>query len=181
MQTTVDGFVAGTNGKLDWMISNSDDKILEHINSLTDSFDTILMGRKMTDGFVKYWTGVAENPASPEFALAKKMVDYPKIVFSKTLDESPWANTVLAKGDLNSEVSRLKNQTGKDMIVYGGVGFVSSLIKENLIDEYNFFVNPVAIGKGMTIFNGLVEKFDLRLVKSQTFDGGIVVLCYEPS
>lgn len=180
MQTTVDSFVAGPNGELDWMTFNMDDKILEYINSLTDSSDTILMGRKMTDGFVNYWTSVLENPESPEYAFAKKMVDYPKVVFTKTLDESAWANTVLAKGDIVEEVNRLKNQEGKDIIAYGGAGFASSLIKENLIDEYNFFVNPTALGKGMTIFNDLENKLNLTPVKSKAFDCGIVLQCYEP-
>ena len=65
---------------------------------------------------------------------------------------------VLAKGDILDEVNRLKNQAGKDILVYGGAGFVSSLIKENLIDEYNFFINPTAIGRGMTIFGKLEDK-----------------------
>lgn len=182
MQTTIDGFVAAPNGELDWMTADfSDDKLYESINFLTDSSDTILMGRKMTDGFINYWTNVVKNPESPEYEFAKKMVDYPKVVFTKTLEESPWgANTVLAKGDLTGEVNNLKNQSGKDILVYGGAGFVSSLIKENLIDEYNFFVNPVAIGKGMAIFDGSDKNFSLTLVKSQTFDSGITLLCYEP-
>lgn len=180
MQTTVDGFVAGPNGEMDWMNFETDDELLALINALTDSFDTILMGRKMTEGFVNYWTSVLENPESPEYEFARKMVDIPKIVFTKTLDESPWANTVLAKGDIVEEVNRLKNQSGKDIIVYGGANFVSSLIRENLIDEYNFFVNPVAIGKGLTIFNRLNQKLNLKLVESKAFNCE-VVLRYQPN
>lgn len=150
------------------------------MNALTDSCDTILMGRKMTDGFVNYWTGVLENPESPEYEFARKMVDYPKVVFTKTLDESPWANTVLAKGDVVEEVTRLKNQPGRDIIVYGGANFVSSLIRENLIDEYNLFVNPVAIGRGLTIFNDLNRNLDLKLVESKAFNRE-VVLRYQPN
>lgn len=90
MQTTVDGFVAGPNGELDWMAFDMDDKkSIEFMNTLTDLSDTILMGRKMTAEFVNYWTGVLENPESPEYDFAQKMVGYPKIVFTKTLDESP--------------------------------------------------------------------------------------------
>lgn len=178
MQTTIDGFVAGPNGELDWMTFDMDNKLHAFINILTDSSDTILMGRKMTEGFVNYWTSVLENPKSPEYEFAQKMVDYPKIVFTKTLDESPWANTVLAKGDVIEEVNRLKNQSGKDIIVYGGANFVSSLIRENLIDEYNLFVNPVAVGKGMTIFNNLNRKLNLKLVESKAFSCGIVALHY---
>ena len=107
------------------------------------------------------------------------MVDTPKVVFTKTLNESPWANTVLAKGDIVEEVNHLKNQAGKDLLVYGSAGFVSSLIKENLIDEYNFFINPTAIGNGMTIFGKLKDKSSsLKLNHSQPYDCGIVVNTY---
>ena len=180
MQTSIDGFVARPNGELDWMIlEEQDDEVKNLENELIDSSDTILMGRKMTDEFVSYWTKAVENPKNPEYAFAKKMLDTPKIVFTKTLNESKWANTVLAKGDIVEEVNRLKNQAGKDILVYGGAGFVSSLIKENLIDEYNFFINPTAIGRGMTIFGKLEDKSSgLKLSHSQSYDCGIVVNTY---
>jgi dihydrofolate reductase len=101
-------------------------------------------------------------------------------VFSKTLENAEWENTKLNKGDSVQEITQLKKQPGKDIIVYGGGSFVSSLIMAGLIDEYSLFVNPVALGKGMTIFNNLEDKLNLTLVKSKAFDCGIVLLCYEP-
>lgn len=180
MQITIDSFVARPNGELDWMkLDDWDDELKDCENELIDSSDTILMGKKMSNGFVEYWTSVLENSESPEYEFAKKMVDTPKVVFTKTLDESPWANTVLAKGDIVEEVNRLKNQTGKDIIVYGGADFVSSLIKENLIDEYNFFISPTAIGRGMTIFGKLEDKsLSLKLNGSRSYNCGIVVNTY---
>lgn len=180
MQTSIDGFVAGPNGELDWMmLDNFDDEVRNHESELVDTSDTILMGRKMTDDFVSYWTKAVENPANLEYMFAKKMLDTPKVVFTKTLAESPWPNTVLAKGDIVEEVNRLKNQAGKDILVYGGAGFVSSLIKDNLIDEYNFFINPTAIGRGMTIFGKLEDKSSsLKLNHSQSYGCGIVVNTY---
>jgi dihydrofolate reductase len=180
MNTTIDGFVARPNGELDWMkLDDWDDEENNCVNELIDSSDTILMGRKMTDDFVNYWTKAMENPESPEYEFAKKMVDTPKVVFTKTLDKSPWANTVLAKGDLVEEVNRLKNQTGKDILVYGGADFVSSLIKENLIDEYNFFIVPTAIGRGMTLFGKLEDQtLNLKLNRSQSYNCGIVFNTY---
>ena len=181
VQMSIDGFVGRPDGGLDWMTWEMDEKLINYINQLTDSVETILLGRKMTDGFVSYWTDYVKNkPDSEEYPFAKKMVDYPKVVFTKTLDTSSWENTTLAKGDVVEEVNKIKNQTSmKDIIVYGGAGFVSSLIKNNLIDEYHLFINPTAIGKGLEIFKE-VEKFSLKLTESKTFDCGIVVNKYQP-
>lgn len=182
VQISVDGFVAGPNGELDWMtFSNSvDEKLTAYVNALTDSSDTILLGRKMTDEFVNHWTSAAANPENPLYSFARKMVNTPKIVFTKTLSESNWANTILAKGELVEEIERLKQKNGKDIIVYGGATFVSSLIKENLIDEYHLSINPTAIGRGMTIFGDLKDRLKLKLVQSNVFSNGKVVNHYEP-
>jgi dihydrofolate reductase len=184
MQITVDGFVAGPDGKLDWMkpeIEMKDDKLLRYISSMVDSSDTILMGRKMTDDFVKYWTGVLDDPESSEYAFAKKMVDTPKVVFTKTLEESPWPNTTLAKGDIVREVNKLKKRDGRGLLVYGGAGFVASLIDHNLIDEYHLFVNPVAIGTGMPIFGDVKDKFELKPIGATPFECGVTVQRYLPA
>ena len=139
MQITMDGFVAGPNGELDWMpIDWEDKKFTEYLNFLIDSSDTLLMGRKMTDEFVNYWSNALKNPKNPEYTFAQKMIDVPKVVFTRTLDESRWPNTVLAKGDIVEEVNKLKNRRGKELLVYGGAGFVSSLINHDLIDRYHF-------------------------------------------
>jgi dihydrofolate reductase len=176
-QMTVDGFVAGPEGELDWMTWNWDDDLNKYLNDLTDSVDTILLGRKMTDGFISYWSNV--KPDSEEYPFARKMVEKPKVVFTKTLVKSVWDNTTLAKGELIEEVNNLKKQKGKDIIVYGGAGFVSSLVQNNLIDEYNLFVNPAVLGKGMTIFGGIQNKSDMLLLSSKTFKCGIVLNQYQ--
>ena len=112
-------------------------------------------------------------------AFAKKMIETPKVVFTKTLNKSVWINTELATGDLKDEINSLKNRDGGDIIVYGGASFDSSLIKENLIDEYYLFINPVAIGNGKTIFKDLKEIRKFTLVESIAFDSGIVLIHYE--
>lgn len=180
VQISVDGYVAGTNGELDWMTWTLDDKLLQFIHSLTDSSDTILLGRKMTDGFVSHWENVVNNkPDSPEFSLAKKMVDTHKVVFSKTLKSIAGKNVVVENGDLATAVNSLKNKDGKDIVVYGGAGFVSSLIKAGLIDEFNFFVNPVMINKGMRIFDLLDKRQKLSLLGSSAYACGVTVLRYQ--
>jgi dihydrofolate reductase len=182
VQISIDGYVAGPNGEMDWMVWNWDDQLKTYVTELTAPVGTILLGRKMTDGFVSHWESVAAKPKDPQVASARKFVDTPKVVFSKTLDKSPWKNTVLAKGDLRTEVDKLKRQEdGTDIIVYGGAGFVSSLIKEGLIDDYHLFVNPAALGKGMSIFNSMNERRKLTIKEVVPFACGIVVLHYQPA
>ncbi|HXT85050.1 MAG TPA: dihydrofolate reductase family protein [Verrucomicrobiae bacterium] len=140
---------------MDWLVSDND--ILEYINEIAESVDTIIMGRKMVYEFIPYWTTVMNKPNDQWNAFAKKMIEIPKILFTKTLNKSEWVNTELAKGDLKDEVTKLKNQKGKDILVYGGASFDSSLIKEKLIDEFYLFVNPIVLGNGKTIFKDSQE------------------------
>ena len=177
MQVTVDGCVAGPEGQLDWMTFDMDPGLLGFITELTDSSDTILLGRKMTDGFVKYWEHVVTQKDSPEYGFALKMVGLPKVVFSKAPQRIEGKNVRVENGDLADAVKQLKSRAGRDIIVYGGATFVSSLIEHGLIDEMNFFVNPVAIGNGMRIFTG---KKTLKLASSTAYPSGIVVNTYQP-
>src|ERR671924_900464 len=177
VQISVDGYIAGPNGEMDWMVWNWDDKIKKYVFELTEPVDTILLGRKMTDGFISHWSDVMSKPDDPSYAFAKKMIETPKVVFTKTLNKSKWINTDIATGDLIEEVSKIKSQNGRDIIVYGGSSFDSSLIKEKLIDEFYLFINPVAIGNGMTIFKDLNEIQKYTLIEA--FECGIVLLRYE--
>jgi len=177
MQTTVDGCVAGPEGQLDWMTFDMDAGLLAFITHLTDTSDTILLGRKMTEGFIKYWEHAVTQKDSPEYDFAQKMVGFPKVVFSKTVQHVDGKNVRVENGDLVDAVKKLKSQPGKDIVVYGGATFVSSLIEHGLIDEMNFFVNPVAIGTGMKVFKG---KTPLKLAASTAYPCGIVVNSYLP-
>jgi dihydrofolate reductase len=177
MQVTVDGYVAGPEGQLDWMTFEMGPELEAFINHLTDTSDTILLGRKMTDGFIKYWEHVVTQEDSREHAFAQKMVGLPKVVFSKTLHHIEGKNVRVENGDMADAVKQLKGRPGKDIIVYGGATFVSSLIEHGLIDELNFFVNPVAIGSGMQVFKG---KKPLKLAHSTAYPSGIVVNSYLP-
>jgi dihydrofolate reductase len=179
VQMSIDGCIAGPNGEMDWMVGLSDDKHIKYAYELTESIDTILLGRKMTDDFISYWSDVINKPDDPWHAFAKKMIETPKVVFTKTLDKSKWINTEIATGDITDEIIKLKNRNGRDMVVYGGASFDSSLIKLGLIDEFLLFINPVAIGNGKTIFKDLnaIQKFNL--IKTIAFDSGKVLLHYE--
>ncbi len=166
MQISVDGFVAGPEGQLDWMSFVRDEKQLKARAGLTNSMDTILMARKMAEGFVSFWESVAQNPEHPDFLFAKIMVDTPKIVFSRTQKTISGLNVSVSNDNLVEVVNALKKQKGKDIIVYGGADFVSSLIENNLIDEYYLIINPTAIGEGLRIFK---QRTKLQLVKTTKF------------
>jgi dihydrofolate reductase len=176
---SVNGCIAGPNGEMDWMVGLLDDELIKYSYKLHEPVDTILLGRKMTDVFISYWSDVMNKPDDPWYVFAKKMIETPKVVFTKTLKESKWINTDIATGDLIEEVNKIKSQNGGDIIVYGGASFDSSLIKEKLIDEFYFFINPVAIGNGMTIFKDLNEIQKYTLIESKAFESGKVLLHYE--
>lgn len=172
MRMTIDGFVADPEGKLDWMTVNLDEKVQESLFNLADASDTLIMGRKMAPGFFKYWESVAdENTPGANVPFAKKLVSLQKIIFSKTQKETSGRNARIESGDLKTEVEKLKKGSGKDLLVYGGANFVTSLNRENLIDDYYFLVVPVTLGKGLRIFE---TNSKLKLVESIRFGNGVV-------
>lgn len=179
MQISVDGFVAGPNGEMDWLTRNWDDQLKSYVDDLTASINIIVMGRKLAQSFIPVWKERLNDPQRGDFV--RTMVETLKYVFTKTLTESPWEFTELATGDIVEDVNKLKAGEGKDIIVYGGAGFVSALIKHNLIDEYHLFINPAAIGKGMPIFDALEDRLTLKLEEAKQFDCGVSVLRYSPA
>ena len=183
VQMSVDGFIAGPNGEMDWMVWDWDDKIKTYVNDLTDSIDTILLDRKMAGSFISHWTGVTGDANNPNVEFSKKMIDTPKIVFSRTLSGSEpataqWKNTIITKGKLTEEVQKLKNKNGKDIIVYVGATFDSALVKAGLVDEFYLFINPATIGVGLSIFSDINNKVNMELEQAIPFDCGIVLLKY---
>lgn len=174
---TVDGFVAGPEGQLDWMLKEVDDRQVEYLNQITSTTDTILLGRKMAMEAVPHWEAVAASETgSPEVEYARFFVDTHKIIFSKSLERLEGKNCVLEHRDLNEVVSHVKSGAGKDIIVYGGAQFVSSLIQQKLIDELILMIHPVVIGNGLSIFK---ERAGFELTRSDHYGNGIVLLQYE--
>ena len=173
VQMSVDGYIAGTNGEIDWLVSDWDNELKKYVGEITEPVDCIVLGRKLAQGFIPHWASHPEEEGADKFNTTNK------VIFTKMLEKSEWDNTLLAKGDLVDEIKKLKRQNGKDIIAYGGATFVSALIKHGLVDEFHLFINPTAIGNGMAIFKELDGKQNLTLVKSIAFDCGIVVLKYE--
>jgi dihydrofolate reductase len=176
---TIDGFVAGPNGEQEWVwASGPDEAGFRKVIELADSCDTILLGRKMTREFIDHWENMVDNqPDNPWRPLAQLMVNMRKIAFSRTETTIPGRNLEVENGDLAAAVQALKKEPGKDIMVYGGAGFVSSLISQNLIDEYFIFVCPAAIGEGLSIFK---EKKLLKLESSIAYKHGKVLNKYLP-
>lgn len=179
VQISVDGFVATKEGGLDWMTWNWDDKLKDYTSALNDPVTTILLGKNMTEGFISHWAKVAEDPKNPDHEFGRQMIDTKKVVFSKTIKDSSWPNTIIAGGDLREEVNNIKLSGGGDIIVYGGATLVSNLIREGLIDEFQLFINPVLLGSGMRIFNKHKDRQGLELKRSTQFESGITVLHYD--
>ena len=179
MQLSADGMV-GARTQTDRGHFNWDTEVRQYSIANATNVDCILLGRKTATGFIPYWESVAANPKDADFEFGKLMTDTPKVVFSRTLQKSEWPNATVLNGEIAGSVNQLKKQTGKDVLVYGGSGFVTSLIEHNLIDEYHLLVNPIALGNGQTIFGGLADTLRLTLVTNRTFSCGTVLLCYEP-
>jgi dihydrofolate reductase len=185
IQTSIDGFVAGPNGESDWVFiaGKGDPEALQQAIAfnvgIAASCDTLLMGRKMAaSGFCAHWENVADNqPDSPWTRMAQLMVSHRKIVFSRSESSLPGRNLEVENGDLATVVQALKKQPGKDLLVYGGADFASSLISLDLIDEYYLIVCPIAIGAGMSIFK---DRKLLELESSTIFKHGKIVNKYVP-
>ena len=177
VQTSVDGYMAGPNGEMDWMTLPWTDDISAYVDALTEPVDCIVLGHKLAEGFIPAW---AAGPEGETQESIDWMNNTPKVVISNTLTQSPWENAVVAGGDLAETVNKLKAQPGGDMITYGGGTLVSDLIAKGLLDELHLFVNPTAIGAGMPVFPNLGAHQRLRLVTAQPFDCGITALHFEP-
>jgi dihydrofolate reductase len=177
VQTTVDGYMGGPNGEMDWLTLPWTDDLNAYVGALDEPVDCIVLGRKLAEGFIPAW---AAGPEGEDQASIDKVNETPKVVISNTLTESPWENAVVAGGDLAEIVNQLKAQPGGDVIAYGGATLVSNLIAQGLLDELHLFVNPTAIGAGMPVFPKLEAYQQLRLVTAQPFDCGITGLHFEP-
>ncbi len=179
VQTTVDGYMGGPNGEMDWMTVPWSDDASAYSDALHKSVDLIVLGRKLAEGFIPAWAG-----RTPEDGETQESIDFmnntPKVVMSNSLTDSPWQNASVAGADLADTVNRLKAESGGDIIAYGGSTLVTSLIAQGLLDELHLFVNPAAIGAGLPVFPNLDANQQLRRIAAHPFDCGITALHYEP-
>lgn len=176
---TLDGMFAGPNGDLDWHVVN--DEFFKFAEDQLNTVDTLLFGRVTYEGMVSYWT--SEDAIKNDAIIAEKMNTRNKVVFSKTLDKvgwGKWDNARLVKTNIGDEISKLKQQPGKDMVIFGSGTIVSTLAQLGLIDVYNIFVVPLVLGKGKQQFTDIANPVKLKLTNTRTFKTGVVFLAYEP-
>lgn len=140
--------------------------------------DSILLGSRTAPELITAWAEIAKDSKHQDQALGKRITEIPKVVFSNSLKRAPWPNASIVSGPLREEIERLKAKPGKDMLIYGSAKLVSSLAKENLIDEYDLLVNPLAAGQGIGIFDELQDTLRLELLESKQFSCGVVLLRY---
>jgi dihydrofolate reductase len=178
-QATLDGYFAGVNGDISWAHKDAKDSEWNAFVAENASAGGILLfGRITYELMAGYWPTPDAKKNDP--IVAERMNNLPKIVFSRTLDKVSWSNTKLVKGGMTSEIRRMKKEPGKDMAILGSGSIVSQLAQEGLIDAYQIVVNPIVLGTGRTLFDGINEKLTLKLTQTRTFRNGNVLLCYEP-
>jgi dihydrofolate reductase len=173
---SLDGFFEGPNREIDWFVV--EEEFFEYAKELLRSVDTILFGRITYEGMASYWPTLAAADNDP--TITHKMNNLSKVIFSKTLSEVEWNNSKLVKGNIAEEIRKMKEEPGKDMVIFGSGSIVSALTRLGLIDEYRIIVNPVILGKGNPLFKGLQDKLNLELLKTQKLKSGVVIFYYQP-
>jgi dihydrofolate reductase len=173
---SLDGFFEGPNQELDW--HQVDDEFRAFAIAQLHKADALVFGRKTYEHMASYWPtpgAIARDPA-----IAGPMNSLGKVVFSRTLKQVDWNNSILAKSVVTREITDLKKKPGKDILIFGSAELVSSLMKDHLIDEYRIMINPVLLGSGTPHFK-VGEKYSLKLLRTVTFKSGNVLLFYEES
>jgi len=174
---SLDGFFVDGQGDMSWAHQN-DEEWNAFVSQNAGGSGVLLFGRVTYEMMASYWPSPLALQNSP--TVAKGMNEMPKIVFSRTLDCATWNNTKLIKGDLATEVRKLKNEPGPDMVILGSGSIVSQLAQQNLINEYQIALRPIVLGKGRTMFETLNQKLNFKLTDSRTFRNGTVFTCYQP-
>ena len=177
---SLDGYFVDSSGAMSWAHAGMRDPEWNAFVAENATGDgTLVFGRVTYDLMVSYWpTPMAkQNDAH----IADRMNSLSKIVFSRTMDKASWNNTKLVKGDLAAEVRKLKQESGSGMVILGSGSIVSQLAQAGLIDSYQLVVNPIILGKGRTMFDGVKDKLNLSLTKTRAFGNGNVFVCYEPA
>jgi dihydrofolate reductase len=180
MWVTLDGFIAGSNGEMNWIMV--DQAMGQYEDDLVSSADTLILGRVTYQSFAGSWPHVPENPSvsEGEKEYARKLNSMRKIVFSKSLEKAEWNNSQLVKEVIPEEIAKMKQEPGKDILIYGSASIVQTFTNLGLIDEYQLLVHPVVLGSGKPLFKGIAKPVHLKLLETKSFQSGVVGLYYAP-
>ncbi|MGC4104390.1 dihydrofolate reductase family protein [Ferruginibacter sp.] len=179
MHISLDGFVAGPNGELNW--AKVDEELFEHVGKRIRKGDTSLYGRVTYQMMESYWptAGTSPNATKHEVEHGAWYSKVHKIVLSQTLHQEGLTNTTIISDNLSGKINAIKNSgDGEDILVFGSPSATHSLMQQNLIDGYWLFLNPILLGQGIPLFTGVQEKANLKLLNSQQFSSGVVELNY---
>ena len=175
---TLDGYFSGANGDISWAHKN-DPEWNAFVADNSTGGGVLVFGRITYELMASFWPTPQAIKTMPD--VAEGMNNLEKVVFSRTLAKASWNNTKLVKGDPAAAMRKMKQEAGKDMVILGSGTIVSQLTQAGLIDEYQLVVNPVVLGSGRTMFEGVKGKVTLKQIKTRTFGNGNVLTCYEPT
>lgn len=179
MHTSLDGLVAGPNGEMDWI--NVDEEMFDYAGKRTNEADTALYGRVTYQMMESYWPTAADKPEATKHDIehSRWYNKVAKVVLSKTMQGQELKNTKIISDNIPAEITKLKKETGKEIVIFGSPGAVHSLMSEDLIDDYWLFVNPILLGQGIPLFKNIKSRINLKLLESNVFSSGVVCLHYE--
>jgi dihydrofolate reductase len=172
MQYSLDGFVCGPNGEVEWAFPGIDAECTDWIVARISQAGAHLMGSVTYEDMAAHWPSSTEPYAEP-------MNRIPKIIFSRTLKEAPWGETRIVSGDLAEEITRLKHESGKDLLAHGGARFAQSLASTGLIDEFRLVVHPVVLGNGQRLFLDGGAPVRLKPVDATKFKTGTIAKTFD--
>ena len=182
MWVTLDGYIAGPNGELDWVTSGYDKDMGQYEDAVVSAADTLVLGRRTYESFAGSWPKVPDNPdvSEEERTYARKVNAMRKVVFSRSLPSADWNNSTLVREIVPEEIEKMKQVPGKDMLIYGSASVVQELTNLGLIDEYQLLVHPVILGSGKSLFSSIRDKVKLKLVEAKQHPAsGVMLLRYE--
>ena len=178
MHISLDGFVAGLNGEMDWI--KVDDEIFDHVGKRISESETALYGRVTYQMMENYWPTAADIPAATRHDIEHSQwySKSNKVVLSKTMKDTGLTNTKIISDNLSDRIIELKQQAGEDILLFGSPTATHSLIQLNLIDGYWLFVNPIILGRGIPLFQDIKDKIKLKLLTTRQFSCGVTELSY---
>ena len=178
LHISLDGFVAGPNGEMDWI--KVDQEIFDHVSKRIGEGDTSLYGRVTYQMMENYWPTAADNPKASRHDIehSKWYKNVHKVVLSHTMKDAGLTNTTIINDNLSDAINKIKQQAGKEILLFGSTTATHSLIQLNLIDGYWLFVNPIILGRGIPLFVDIKDKIKLKLLTTRQFTSGVTELNY---